>query len=470
MAFGIALIFAVTLLCGYIGKKSVKDAKDFLVGGGKNNLVMVAAALLSTVVGGSMTVGSAEMGYAEGMFGVWQSLGSSIAMIIMAIVLCPMFIKMRDKTGITTIPSTLTYAYGPKMAPILGFFGFIGVFLSVLAQVKSFTVLLQNTVAMSLLVAIIITAVLFIVFIVFGGIMSTTIGGLIKTILMYIMFVAIMFVILKESDGWSNFLANAAPAYENPNWASPISRGLGSSLGYGMSFTFGMMCTQVYVQGILSAKDPIAARNGCILAAILCAPMGFVCANVGIYMHSVHPEVAATTALPVFLATYFPSIVTGLFMGTMLLNTLASGAGLVLSCSTNLYEDFICGVIKKERTGAQKIAGNRICVALTVLLACGLILANVGDLIMTFVNLSAQIRACTTLIPMIVAGYYCGRKAHESGIAAAIAGGLGCIVWNQLHNPLGLPSLYFGLLLAGACFIVCQLLFAKKYEPTDLRH
>lgn len=431
---------------------------------------MVGAAILSGIVGGSMTVGSAEMGYAEGMFGIWQSLGTSIAMIIMAFVTCPIFMRLRARHSITTIPGSLIYAYGPKLAPVMGFFGFVAVYFTVIAQYKAFCVLLQNTIDMSMVVAAVLALILFVLFVIFGGMKSATLGGFIKMILLYIMFISIMVVILSRFGGWNAFLDSADAIFTNPNWRSPLSRGVGSSLGYGLSFSFGMICTQVYVQAMLSAKDPIAARNGCIVAAVLCLPVGWVCSNAGIYMHLVHPEVAATDALPVFVKTYFSPVIAGLFMGAMLLNTLVSASGLIMSCASSFFTDFWCNVVKKERDSKQMIRGNRVLVFAVAASVFILIIANVTDLIMTFVNVSSQIRASTVLVPLLVAGYYPGRKATEAAIMSVICGGVGVLAWFFAGNPFGFSSLYFGLLVALISFLIGQAIFAKKYEAIDLTH
>lgn len=464
---GILLIVIVVLAIGVYSAKKTKSAGDFLTNGGSAGAVTMAAAILSTVVGGSMTVGSAEMGFKEGMFGAWQSVGSSIAMILLSIILCNFFMKARENYNITTIPGTLTHAYGKKIGILLGITGFIGVFLSVLAQIKSFMVLLQNITAMTTIFACVATGILFITYAAIGGMKSASAGGAVKVIGLYILLVACMVYILTHDGGWVGMVTAAAAQFENSNFMSVLSRGVGSSLGYGLSFSFGFICTQVYIQCLLSCKNPTAARNGCIIGCIGCLPLGVVCAIVGIYMRGNYPEIEAANALPMFISNSFPATVTGLFMGIMLLNTLTSGGGLALSCATNIYQDVIRPFLK-NRTDKQHVTGLRLSLAAVVILGCVLTMTNAGAAIMTFVNLSAQLRACTLLVPTLFLVYYRGRKAWEAGWAAVIVGGAGDVVWYLMGNPFGFNSLYFGLLASLAAYLAANAIFAKKYQPLDM--
>ena len=465
---GIILIFLVVLGVGIYGSKKTKSADDFLVAGGTGTSITVAGAILSTVVGGSMTVGSAEMGYTEGMFGVWQALGSSISMVLLAFLLCKFFHKVRDKKSITTIPGTLTFFYGKKIAPILGIFGAIGIFLSVLAQIKSFVVLMQTTFPMAEIVAFVLTGILFVVYIIFGGMLSSSLGGIIKMILLYIMFVVSVVVIFSKTGGFSGLIAACAEVYENANFASPVSRGVGPSLGYGLSFTFGFLCTQTYIQAVLSAKNPTAARNGCLIGAVFCLPIGVISAWIGMYMRAYHPEVGASAALPTFMTTYFPLSITGIFMGALLLNTLTSGAGLVLGVSSNLFEDVFCAFYKKKLTPKQHIVGLRVVVALVAVVGVVLAATKGGTLIMGFVSMSATVRAHCAFIPMFAAAYYKGRISKEAGMVSAVCGATSGIIWQLMGQPFGFSTLWLGLLVGLVTYVIANAIYGKNYDPNPI--
>ena len=469
MYAGIVMIFIVVLAVGYYGAKKNTSSKDFLVAGGTAGSVTVAGAILSTVVGGSMTVGSAEMGYSEGMFGIWQSVGSSIAMVLLAVLLCKFFHRVRDKKQITTIPGTLTFFYGEKIGPILGIFGAIGIFLSVLAQIKSFSVLMQSAFGIAVLTSFILTGVFFVIYVFFGGMLGSSLGGIIKMILLYIMLVASLVIVLKNSGGWSGLMDQCATVYEGTGFRSPFSRGVGSSLGYGLSFTFGFMCTQTYVQAVLSAKDPIAARNGCIIGAIFCAPIGIISAIIGMYMHAYHgATVDSSASLPTFMTMAFPVTITGICMGALLLNTLTSGAGLVLGVSSNIFEDVICAFRKKEFSENAHMNGLRLTVVAVAVVGVILAATKGGTYIMTFVAMSATVRAHCAFVPMFAAAYYKGRISREAGLCSAVCGSVAGIVWQLAGQPGGFGTLWFGLIVGLVTFIIANAIYAKNYERNPL--
>lgn len=64
--FTLALVTAVGI---YSGRK-VKSSSDFSIGGKKANWPIVAGTIIGTLVGGSSTIGTAQMAYLYG-FSAW---------------------------------------------------------------------------------------------------------------------------------------------------------------------------------------------------------------------------------------------------------------------------------------------------------------------------------------------------------------------------------------------------------------
>ena len=82
MAITLALVAGVSI---YSGRK-VKSAADFDVGGKRAGAVEVAAAIMGTLVGGSSTIGTAQLAFDYGMSAWWFTLGAGIACLILALV------------------------------------------------------------------------------------------------------------------------------------------------------------------------------------------------------------------------------------------------------------------------------------------------------------------------------------------------------------------------------------------------
>jgi SSS family solute:Na+ symporter len=58
----------------YTGRK-VKDAKDFSTGGYNAGAALVSGTIIGTLVGGSSTIGTAQLAFTNGLSAWWFTLG-----------------------------------------------------------------------------------------------------------------------------------------------------------------------------------------------------------------------------------------------------------------------------------------------------------------------------------------------------------------------------------------------------------
>ena len=79
------LTLVATILPGIIAARKIKSADDYNVGGRRAGVGMVAGSIIGTIVGGAATMGTAQLGFKLGLTAWWFTLGSGIALIIMAI-------------------------------------------------------------------------------------------------------------------------------------------------------------------------------------------------------------------------------------------------------------------------------------------------------------------------------------------------------------------------------------------------
>ena len=68
----------------YSGRK-VSGAADFDTGGGRAGAIMVAGTIIGTLVGGSSTIGTAELAFNFGFSAWWFTLGAAIGCLILAV-------------------------------------------------------------------------------------------------------------------------------------------------------------------------------------------------------------------------------------------------------------------------------------------------------------------------------------------------------------------------------------------------
>ena len=115
LTIGITLVIAaVVLISVFSGKVTNKEktAGSFVVAG----------AIMGTLVGGSSTIGTAQLAYQYGMSAWWFTLGGGVACLVLALV----YAKPFYRSGQSTITGFVTKEYGEKSGVLAAIFSAVG--------------------------------------------------------------------------------------------------------------------------------------------------------------------------------------------------------------------------------------------------------------------------------------------------------------------------------------------------------
>jgi len=443
---GIAVTMAAMSVIGIMAVRKIKSSEDFSIGGRKSTSVMVAGTILGSIVGGGGTVGTAQAAFAGGLIGWWQTLGLGIGCLILGVV----FSNYIYKTKVETVPQVLVKTYGSKIGPITSLFGSIAIFFSIISQLKSFIPLLTSmfpNVPLTLAAAIGIALVF--CYVLFGGLWGASMAGIFKMGMIYISMVVCGTISFVGLGGFSGMAEKLPPSYFD------LFADGSSNLASGVSLALGVLVTQIYIQGILSAIDAKAARNGALLSMALTLPMGLFGVVIGMFMKVNYPTIQAATALPQFFLIHMPPFVAGIFIATLMITTLGSMAGLTLGVSTMMTRDLYKS-IRKQATDKESLFVLRAFIVIICLLAAYFSVSRASVFIQTFVFLSFALRTCVFLIPMGFAFFYKGRLTPAAGLASVIAGPGINIVWNIMNKPFGIDPIFVGLAAGLVAFVVAN--------------
>ena len=443
-------LMSMVLLSIYSGRisKDKKGASSWLVSG----------AIMGTLVGGSSTVGTAQLAYAYGMSAWWFTLGSGIACLILAL----LYAKPFHKSGHKTLVSFITKEYGPSSSMAASVLSSVGSFINIISQLIAATAIIAVVCPkMPMISALIVTAVFMTVYVVFGGTKGSGIVGILKMILIYISMMASGVMVLCFSDGLSGFfsLVDSINNPENISFYSLFARGVGTDLGACLSLILGVITTQSYAQAIFMANKTKDALKGTLLSAFLIPSVGIGGILVGLYMRATHPGIADKTALTLFVTEYMPPILGGLVLGALFIAVVGTGAGLALGVATILRRDVFPSLDKsvKNRYGDKTL--ERIFLCMLLGLACVLSMGPLGDTILEFAFMSMGLRGATIFVPLCTSIWLKGKI--KSGYA----------FWSIVLSPAivlifgFLDILPFDPLFAGV-FASCVIMtfgFLKRY-------
>ena len=420
----VGLILTIGLILGL----SVFSGMSRKTVGQKNGAAVVAGIIMGTLVGGSSTVGTAQLAYNYGMSAWWFTLGGGISCLVLALG----FAGPLRHNGGHTLVGMINKEFG----------GTAGVLASVLSAVGTF----------------IITTLFMIAYVVIGGTKGAGMVGILKLALLYIAMIGSGILALHLSGGTGAF-AELVSTIDNPEgvqfW-NVFARGIGKDLGAGVSLLLGVLTTQTYAQAVLSAKSDGAARTGALISTFLIPPIGIGGILVGLFMRATHPGIVAKTALTSFVTQYMPPVLSGIVLGTLFVAVVGTGAGLALGISFILNEDIVNRLTHKfDGPEKQRMLG-RTWMVVILALACVLSCGPLGDMILGFAFMSMGLRAAVVFAPLVAALFFPGRVSHKFAVAAIIAGPVAVLAGNMFGLPF--DPLFIGiavssvLVIAGAVF------------------
>lgn len=437
-------LFAIVSLSIYSGK-AAKSKK------GANSLV-VAGAIMGTLVGGSSTVGTAQLAYQFGMSAWWFTLGSGIACLILAL----FFVKPFFESGNKTLIEFIKNEYGMKNGLVASVLSSLGSFINIISQLIAATAIIAMIVPkLSIVPSLFIAAIFMVLYVIFGGTKGSGWVGILKMSLLYIAMMASGVLVLVISKGLGGFF-DIVSTIDNPldvRFGSLFARGIGVDLGACLSLILGVLTTQSYAQAIFAACDSKAAVKGALISSIMIPPVGIGGILVGLYMRWAHPDIISKTALTLFVTENMPPFFGGVVLGTLFIAVVGTGAGLALGIATVLRRDVIPLFSKSGKEFAKNKMAEKILIVVILLLACVLSMGPLGDTILKFAFMSMGLRGATIFVPLCFA-LWCPKSVGNKFAGVAIVSGPLAVLILQLWGKLPFDPLFAGVMLSALVMIV----------------
>lgn len=470
----IALIVAVSWLSG----RNVKDARSFTTGG-KSGSWMVCGALLGTLAGGQSTIGTAQLAFYYGISAWWFTIGAGLGSLILG--LC--YASSLRRSGCTTLLEIVSREYGHKAETIGSMLFLVGIFISIVSQVLSSSAMITSLVGIDMTWAAVASAVLIMLLVLFGGIKSAGVGGIVKLILLYVSSLVAGIVVWRIAGGYSGLRDGIESIYQSPTLAhhngltgiesiherygSPFARGFFKDMGGCLSLILGVISTQTYAQCIWSAASTRKAKRGAVLCSLFMPIIGAACTLVGLYMRghyvtaeeaqlmkqageTIHAEIGvidnSALAFPAFVLEHLPAWLGGLLLGTMIINILGCGSGLSLGASTILVRDVYGNLKRRMGMGdspLSQLTQTRLSIVGILVLAFIATISFSGTFINDLGFLSLGLRAVAILFPLSFALWMPGRF-KSSRVLLSMPVGVAVML---LANFTSMPgdAVYYGL-------------------------
>ena len=410
---GACATLLLMFVLGVLSGRKVKGASDFDTGGGKAGAIMVAGTIIGTLVGGSSTIGTAELAFNFGFSAWWFTLGGAIGCFILAIG----FVGPLRDCGCTTIQQLIQRHFGPTAGLITSVLATLGLGLNIVSQLLSANLLLSSMFGLNALVCTAISVITMACYVVFGGVNGTGLLGVIKSVLLYISVLVGGGLAIVLSGG----LGSIQASLPHEQYFNLFARGIGPDLGAGVSVILGVVSTQTYVQALLSGRNRAASRRGALLSALLIPPIGVGSIFIGYYMRISFPDMAAGEAFPRFVMENLSPVLGGVVLATLFIAVVGTGAGLALGLSTvitnNIYRRFA-----QNTDSRRTLRFSRAVILVTLSIAALFTTGNLKSAILTWGFLSMGLRAVVLLGPMCAALFFPQRADRRFVTASSVVG------------------------------------------------
>ena len=450
---GAALVLILITGVGIYSGKHVSSVDDFSSGGRQAGVGIVAGSIIGTLVGGSSTIGTAQLAFTYGFSAWWFTLGGGIACLILAI----SFVKPLYNSSITTLPQVFSREYGQKSSTVSTVLMSIGSLFSIIAQLLAGMALITSVSSIGSLPATILIVLLMLFYVIFGGVWGAGLVGIAKTILLYGTVIICGVLALRLGGGISAFTS----ALPHAKYFNLLARGTFVDLGAGISLILGVITTQSYIQAIISAKSIKLSKAGALLSACLIPIIGIAGIFVGMYMKLNSPDLNPAKALPTFIMQNTPPIVAGIIMATLLVALVGTGAGLALGVSSMLCNDIYKVYFNKNASDKTLLNTTRIIIAVLLLTASLFTFGNMGGLILGWSFMSMGLRGAVAFAPLCCALFLPGRIAKKFALYAMISGPFFVLI-GKFILPKYIDPLFLGVGISILFMFVGYLANTKK--------
>lgn len=462
----IGLVIAIVAIVGLSVYTGMRGGKK----GGKIGWGVAAGLIMGTLVGGTSTVGTAQLAFNYGMTAWWFTLGGGLGCLILGLI----YVKPLRAQASPTLVGMVRDEYGPKVGMAATILNSVGTFINILSQlIAASAVVVVVFESMGTAVAIILSAVFMVLYVVFGGTKGAGIVGILKTVLLYLTMVICGVIVLNKCGGVGGFtemvnnlhITNANGTERNL-W-SLFGRGFWTDFGSCMSLILGVLTTQTYAQAILTARSDKDGRIAAFISTILIPIIGIFGILVGLYMREVDPDIPAKVALTKYITEYsgIPDLLGGIMLGALFIASVGTGAGLSLGIATVVNRD----LLSRGKTVDAKKSDTANKLLIVVILAVAAVLTCIlpADTIQDYAFLSMALRGCTVFAPLCFLIWAKGRVRSGYAMISVVAGSVVALIYGvlKLQGVITFPlAAVFPGIVVGLVCMFAGLAAGKKSE------
>jgi sodium/proline symporter len=468
------LVFILTLilpiLVGFLTLKRTKNQADFFVGGRSMNKFVVALSAVSSGRSSWLVLGLCGMAYTRGVSAVWAVVGYIVVEMFQFIYIGR---RLREKSQEYNSITLLDY-FESRFKDKSGVLRFVGViiitiFLTayVAAQFNAGGKALSTALDIPLIYALIISAVLVLVYMLLGGFIAVAYNDVIRAIILIVGLVIFPVYGLIRIGGLSALLKILSGL--NPAFIDPFSIAVGGLIGF-LGIGLGSPGQPHIVVRYMSVDNADKLRFSSVIGTFWNVVMGWGAIFIGLigrgFFTSVdqlpgqNPEIVYLT----LASRFFGPVIYGLLIGGIFAAILSTADSQLLVVSStiirDLYEKIIREKFKKsnqELSEKKKLFLSRLVVLFTGIVA--VFLAFIAKDLVFWLVLFAWGGLGASFGSALIFSLYWKRTTRTAVILGMVSGTVTVILWKLfLSKSTGVYELIPAFLVSSLFIIIVSLL------------
>lgn len=445
---GIVIVLMVLVGIGLFSSRKVHGSGDFQGSSRQSSALVVTGAISGTIIGGSSTIGTAQLAYTYGVTACWFTVGSCAACLLLGLVYSGPLYKNSEPTSSGIIRKEFGHFAGTLSSGINAGGMFIALVAQMVSAVAVWRVIFP---AMTRWEALLLTIALIAAYVVFGGVRGVGLIGVFKLALLYAAVFGGGCLALWKFGGFRPIFS--CPVFRSENYFFPLARGWSTDIGSALSAMFGCLSSQSYVQAIRSGKTAASSRRGAVISALMIPLIGLGAMLIGLYMRVSCPDLLSDNlALPYFLAANTPAIFCGVCLGAILITVIGAAAGIALGIMSIINGDFIRILDEKKGLLVSRFG-------IVALLAAAAAISCAGEgAILDYSFLGLALRAVSCVIAYTAALFWPGKCGRRTMLTVMTAGPLTILLCKYFNCPIDALMMGFAVsfVILGAAFLFQQ--------------
>lgn len=450
---GVAFYMIAMLLVGWWASKKVRNARDYIVAGGRLGWFLSIGTIFATWFGAETCMGSSGTAFQKGILGVIADpFGAGLCLILSGI----FFAKFFRKMNIETIVDYFEKRYGKDVSGLLSliyipvYIGWIG------AQLLAFGYILNSLTGIALMPAVIISTLVVVTYTYSGGMWADTMTDLFQGMILLAGLLVLYPVLVHDIGGFAYAKSKIPAEFFNfyPKSVSKLEW-----LNYiqaWMIVGLGSLPAQDLFQRTMAAKNATISKWSSIIAGILYIAVGLLPVFLGILGRVALPESSGEKILVELALKYLSPPLIALMIGALLSAIMSSADSAILAPASIIGHNVVRS-IRPDASEKLQLKWCRWSVMLLSLLS--LILALHFQNIYKLCQEAWGVLLVGIVAPMIAGVYW--KKANRTGAVVGASCGIVSWILFKIFTPPEYPHNLFGFIVSCAALFAATLVTQK---------